>query len=270
MGASTGADVPPHGVVRRNPIEAHGLGKSFGALPVLRGVDLGVAAGETVAVLGPNGAGKSTLLKILAGCMRASAGTLRILGEECHPGRPAPAMLAGIGYLGHDPLVYRDLTPRQNLEFFAGFYARRGSAGDEADRSPPPQQVAARALARAGLAPVAERPTHTLSRGMLQRLALARATLHDPDVLLLDEPFSGLDPAGTSHLEGVLEGRRAAARTTVMISHDLALVPRLASRAVVLWRGGIAADLAPVPPADALASSYRAATGQPPDVGDRS
>ncbi|HZR84898.1 MAG TPA: ABC transporter ATP-binding protein [Candidatus Binatia bacterium] len=252
----------------RNLIAARGLGKSFGGLSVLRDVDLDVATGEVVAVLGPNGGGKSTLLKILAGVMRAGTGRLEVLGEELFPGRPSPAVLRRLGYVGHDALVYRDLSPRENLEFFARAYGRSPAEAAAA---------ATAALERCRLTAAAERPTHVLSRGMLQRLAIARATLHEPDLLLLDEPFSGLDPAAAGDLDRVLAARRDEGRATVLVTHDVALVPRLATRAVLV-AGGRARDLGPTPDPDVLAAAYRDAAGgrrrhgdagQLGDVGDR-
>ena len=249
----------------RNLIAARGLGKSFGAVPVLRQVDLEVAGGQVVAILGPNGAGKSTLLKILAGVMRPREGSLELFDVDCFPGRSTSNVLARIGYAGHDPLLYRDLSPRQNLAFFATVYAAHTgpTALSVAER-------AAAALEQAGLLPVADRATHTLSRGMLQRLALARATLNAPEVLLLDEPFSGLDPGGSLQLERLLEDARGTGRAIVLVLHDLGLAARLATRAVVLARGRVAAALPAIPSADALADAYRAAGAAPPHVGDRS
>lgn len=240
------------------PVSARGLAKSFGAIPILRGIDLDVAGGEVVAVLGPNGAGKSTLLRILAGAMRPSAGWLAICGAECFPARPSPATLSRVGFVGHDPLVYRDLTPRQNLAFFA-----------RAHRLDDPAQRAGAALERAGIAAAGNRPTHQLSRGMLQRLALARATLHDPEVLLLDEPFTGLDPDGAAHLEREIADARARGRAVVAITHDFAQAARIATRAVLVTRGRVALDRSPVPPEQELSAAFRPATGGPAHVADR-
>jgi heme ABC exporter ATP-binding subunit CcmA len=236
-------------------VSSRGLAKSFGLLPVLRGVDLDVLRGEVVAVLGPNGAGKSTLLRILAGVMRPAGGRLRVLGRELFPGRPGPP--SGVGYLGHEPLVYRDLTPRENLDFFASFLP-----GDRAER-------VERAIARARLQHAAHRRTHLLSRGTLQRLAIARATLGDPDLLLLDEPFTGLDPSASAHLEALVGEARDGDRGVMLVSHDLGAVPRIATRVVILHRGRVALDVSPAPDPASLAAAWRDATGENPDVGDR-
>jgi len=236
-------------------VSARGLSKSFGLMPVLRGVDLDVGRGEVVAVLGPNGTGKSTLLRILTGVMRPGGGHLRVLGVELFPGRPGPP--AGVGYLGHEPLVYRDLTPRENLDFFASFLP-----GDRSERVD-------RAISRARLEHAANRKTHLLSRGLLQRLAIARATLGDPDLLLLDEPFTGLDPSASAHLEEQVADARSTGRSVLVVSHDLVAVPRIATRVVLLHRGRVALDVSPAPDARELASAWREATGESPDVVDR-
>jgi heme exporter protein A len=215
-------------------IEARTLRKAFGPSLVLRDVDLDVGRGEVVAVLGPNGAGKSTLLRILACISRASAGRLSLFGADCHPGRPTRDVLARIGFLGHEPLLYEDLTPRQNLEFFARLYPAR----DGSDARDP-----------------------SLSRGMLQRLAIARATLHAPELLLLDEPFTALDEAGCDLLGAEIERLAAAGTSVVMVTHDLARVAALAGRIVVLAGGRVVGDAAPVPAPGDLARTYRRLTG---------
>src|SRR5690606_5764298 len=172
---------------------------------------------------GPNGAGKSTLLRLLACISRASAGTLALFDVDCHPGRPTPDVLGRIGFVGHEPLVYEDLTPRQNLELFARLYGERG-AEDGAGA----EQRARASLERVGLAHAMERPTRALSRGMLQRLAIARATLHHPELLLLDEPFTALDEAGSDLLEREIRSRAADGAAVVLVTHDLARASALA------------------------------------------
>jgi heme exporter protein A len=247
-----------------DPIAARDLRKSYGPLAVLRGIDLTVRRGEVVALLGPNGAGKSTLLRLLASVARANRGRLDLFGVDCHPGHADASVRARIGFVAHEPLLYRDLSPRANLDFFARLYdARSDGAGARSDR------IAA-ALGRAGLARAADRATRTLSRGMLQRLALARATLHDPELLLLDEPFTGLDPAAADLLAALIEERRRAG-AVVIVSHDLARVAELASRAIVLSRGRIGLDLSPVPSHADLAHAYRSCAGENAGehVGDR-
>lgn len=248
------------------PIRARSLAKSYGLLPVLRGIDLDVVRGECLALLGANGAGKSTLLRLLAGVSRVSKGELSLFGVSCHPERPSADVLARVGFVGHEPLVYRDLTPRQNLEFFAQLYSVGSSTAARAERID-------QAIEGVRLERHADRDVRTLSRGTLQRLALARASLHDPELLLLDEPFTGLDAPGRERFTHSLASLHESGTTICMISHDFTEVTALATRAVVLRGGKIAADLSPVPSLDELMAQYRAivdGSNGSRDVGDRS
>ncbi len=232
------------------PIRARALAKSYGLLPVLRGIDLNVERGECIALLGANGAGKSTLLRLLAGVARPSKGELALFGESCHPERPPRDVLARIGFVGHEPLVYRDLSPRQNLDFFAQIYAVGTSASDRAERID-------RAIESVRLERHADRDVRTLSRGTLQRLALARASLHEPELLLLDEPFTGLDAPGRERFTASLTSLHERGTTIAMVSHDFGEVTELSTRALVLKGGRMAADLSPVPPLPELTAQYR-------------
>jgi heme exporter protein A len=184
-------------------IELRGLARHFGERTVLRDVSVQVPAGATLAVLGRNGAGKSTLLRILATLLRPHAGEVSVLGESL-PGR-AWAVRGRIGLLAHDPLLYRDLSGRENLAYQARLY------GVELDR-------AESLLDAVGMRGRADEPIRLLSRGMVQRLAVCRAVLHAPALLLLDEPLANLDPAATE-LVAPLIGRAAGA-TRVLTSHD--------------------------------------------------
>jgi heme exporter protein A len=181
-------------------IELEGLERRYGERRALTGVALTLQPGQTAVVLGPNGAGKSTLLRVLASLLRPHAGTVRVLGHELP--REAWAVRGRVGYVGHEPMLYRDLTGRENLELHARLHgvapARVGELLD------------AVGLARRGRDPV-----HTYSRGMVQRASLARALLHDPEVLLLDEPRANLDPAASEQVEPLLAGR-----TRVVTSHQ--------------------------------------------------
>jgi heme exporter protein A len=188
-------------------LELSGLGRDFGELSVLRDVGLALPAGETLCVLGPNGAGKTTLLRILATLLRPGAGTVRVLGAELP--RQAWRVRGRIGYLGHEPLLYRDLTVAENLRFHARLYRL---PGEGAERS-------AALLDAAGLARRRDELVRNLSAGMAQRAAACRAVLHEPSLLLLDEPRSHLDPAGAA-LVGELIGA-APGRTRVVVSHDV-------------------------------------------------
>jgi heme exporter protein A len=184
-------------------IELRGLARRFGERAVLRDVTVAVPAGATLAVLGRNGAGKSTLLRILATLLRAHAGELSILGEPLP--RRAFAVRAKLGYLGHDPLLYRDLTGRENLRYHARLHRTDPSRVEEL-------------LEAVDMRARADDPVRTLSQGMVQRLAVCRAVLHQPEILLLDEPRANLDP-GAGRLVDPLIGR-AGEVTRVLTSHD--------------------------------------------------
>ncbi|MGI9184038.1 MAG: ABC transporter ATP-binding protein [Solirubrobacteraceae bacterium] len=184
-------------------IECRGLARYFGERTALREVTLEVPAGATLAVLGRNGAGKSTLLRILASLLRPHAGEVLIFGELLP--RRAWAVRARLGLLGHEPLLYRELTGRENLEYHARLHRVKMERVTEV-------------LAAVDMDRRAEDPVRLLSRGMVQRLAIARAVLHRPQLLLLDEPRANLDP-GASELVEPLIGR-AAGVTRVLTSHD--------------------------------------------------
>ena len=181
-------------------IELSGLERHYGERVALADVSLTLDRGATLLVLGPNGAGKSTLLRVLATLLRPHAGTVRVLGREL----PAEgwAVRGRIGYVGHDPLLYRDLSARENLLLHARLHGV-------------PEQRADELLDAVGLARRAGDPLHTYSRGMVQRAAVARAVLHDPELVLLDEPHANLDPGAAEIVEPLLAGR-----TRVETSHD--------------------------------------------------
>ena len=204
-------------------VTLEGCSKRFGERLALRKATLAVAPGETVVLLGPNGAGKSTLLRLAAGLLRPTAGHARIDGVDAVD---APrAMRAGMAYAGHRSQLYRGLTARENLALHARLHGRALDLDA--------------ALAAVGLADRADERIDGFSRGMLQRLALARATAHDPVLLLLDEPASGLDADGRALLDGALmdgHGRR----TQLVASHDADLPARLGARAVRLDAGRLA------------------------------
>jgi heme exporter protein A len=184
-------------------VELVGLTRRFGERTVLRDVSLSLPEGATLAVLGRNGAGKSTLLRILATLLRPHAGSVRILGEEL-PGR-GWAVRGRIGLLGHEPLLYRELTGRENLVYHARLHRVAATRVSEV-------------LDAVGMSRRADDPVRLLSRGMVQRLAVARAVLHAPAVLLLDEPRSNLDPGAAEQLEPLIG--RASSATRVLTSHD--------------------------------------------------
>jgi len=227
------------------PIVARDLRRDFAGVPVLSGVDLTVEAGELVVLLGSNGAGKTTLLRVLATLLRPSGGTLALFGEDAS--RRPPSTRRRIGYVGHESACYPDLTGRENLEFHAELHG----IGDG------PARIVD-VLRWAGLEDAARRPVRVYSRGMTQRLALARALLHGPELLLLDEPFSGLDPAAVTRLQALLVELRRAGHAIVLSTHDLDRVATVATRVAMLHRGRIA--WAQDGPSDAivLAAAYEA------------
>ena len=184
-------------------IELAGLTRRYGERVALQDVTLSVPAGATLVVFGPNGAGKSTLLRVLATLLRPHAGTARVLGHALPD--EGWAVRGRIGLLGHAPLLYRDLSGRENLAFHARLH------GVALER-------AAALIAQVGLSARADDKVHTYSRGMVQRLAVCRAVLHDPEVLLLDEPRANLDPAATELVEPLIGA--ASGRTRVVTSHD--------------------------------------------------
>ena len=192
-------------------IRGRGLERRFGAKRVLRGLDLDVARGAFVVVTGANGSGKTTLLRLVAGLAAPTAGELDVDADR-----------AELGYLGHEPLVYRELTALENLALYARLY-----------RVPESRERIGMLLERFGLWEVRNERSGTYSRGMLQRLALCRALLHDPTLLLLDEPFSGLDAEGAELLDRELLERRGHA-TFLVATHDPVRLSPLATGAVPL------------------------------------
>jgi heme exporter protein A len=203
-------------------LRAKGLAKRFGAVTALDPLDLDLDTGATLAVLGPNGAGKSTLLRLLAGLARPSAGVIEIDAAGATRGRQRRA----IGLVGHASFLYPMLTTRENLVLAARLY------GLDA-----PAARAERVLAEEELLAVAERRAGALSRGLAQRAAIARALLHDPKLVLLDEPWTGLDARAAERLTRRLAVLPAAGRALVIVSHDLGRVAGLAGHALVLVRG---------------------------------
>jgi heme exporter protein A len=201
-------------------IELDGLERRYGERVALAGVSVRVEPGQTLAVLGGTGAGKTTLLRVLAGLLRPHGGDVRVLEAELPRER---WKLAGkVGFLGHEPLLYRDLSGRENLRY----HARLHGVGEER---------VATVLQQVGMERRADDPVRELSRGMVQRLAVARAVLHDPPLLLLDEPRANLDPAAAERLEPLIG--RASGRTRVLVSHDVAGALGEADRVLRLKRG---------------------------------
>lgn len=222
-------------------IAASQLEKRFGRAVALRGIDFSVPDGTSLAVVGPNGAGKSTLLRLIAGLARPTAGTLRIAGDDSH----RRTTRGRIGYIGHATLLYPALTARENLIFAARCYGLADPAG-RADTL----------LSDEGLAPVADRAAGGFSRGMAQRLAIARGLVHDPKVVLLDEPFTGLDRKAAERFAARIEGMRRDGRTLVLVSHDVRFAAQVADAAIVLSAGRIAHAVFEPPDATELERAY--------------
>lgn len=205
------------------------LVKRFGLKTVLRGVDFEVQPGEFVALLGPNGAGKTTFLRILASLSRPSLGEVHIAGYKLP--QQAAQVRARLGVVSHLPLLYGDLSAKENLQFYARLYGFTDY-----------QSRITEILEMVGLETRRGDLVRTFSRGMQQRLAIGRAIFHDPDVMLFDEPYTGLDQDASSMLDNVLKVVAAQGRTVVMTSHDLSHAEELATRFDVLSHGVIAAS----------------------------
>lgn len=210
-------------------VEARGVEKWYGPLPAVRGVDFALAEGEFLTVFGPNGAGKSTLLRIVAGLVRPTRGEVWIAGERVRGGEGE--WRRKVGVLSHRSYLYPGLTAEENLDFYARLYALEGR-----------RERVAEALEGVGLGLRARDRVRDFSRGMQQRLALARTLLHDPRVVLLDEPYTGLDPHAAAMLRGVLERLRLEARTVVLVTHNLSQGLELADRVVVQAGGRWVSD----------------------------
>lgn len=210
-------------------ITVHKLFKRFGMKTVLRGLDFEVQPGEFVAILGPNGAGKTTFLRILSSLSRPSLGVVNVAGYRLPD--QAAAVRARLGVVSHLPLLYGDLTAEENLRFFGRMY---GISSIESRIT--------EVLEMVGLAARRRDLVRTYSRGMQQRLAIGRAVFHNPEVMLFDEPYTGLDQDASAMLDDVLRSVAAKGRTVVMTSHDLMRAEELATRFDILSRGVITAS----------------------------
>jgi len=211
-------------------IETKKLVKRFGLKTILRGLDFSVEPGEFVALLGPNGAGKTTFLRILASLSRPSMGSVKVAGYSL-PNESAQVR-AKLGVVSHLPLLYPDLTAEENLQFYARMYGIMNFG-----------PRISKVLEMVGLEARRKDLVRTFSRGMQQRLAIGRAALHDPEVMLFDEPYTGLDQDASEMLDDVLRTVAAKGRTVVMTSHDLVRAENLATRFDILSRGIIAASV---------------------------
>lgn len=232
-------------------IEVQKLVKRFGLKTILKGMDFSADAGEFIGLLGPNGAGKTTFLRILASLSRPSMGLVRVAGYQLP--QQAAGVRANLGVLSHQPLLYGDLTAEENLQFYGKMY-----------NVPKLEERISEVLDLVDLANRRRDLVRTYSRGMAQRLAIARAVIHDPGILLLDEPYTGLDQDASTMLDTVLKQIAAQGRTVVMTSHDLARAADLCTRFDVLSRGKIIASKPGAEiPQDGLLAFYRQAIHTP-------
>jgi heme ABC exporter ATP-binding subunit CcmA/heme exporter protein CcmB len=235
-------------------LQTFGLTRRYGAALALRGIDLALSEGECVALLGPNGAGKTTLLRVLAGVLRPTRGSVQVIGISVSH---LTALRRSIGVVGHQTCLYGELTARENLRYFGRLYGV--SLLD--------QRIAA-VLDEGDLTALADRPVRTLSRGMQQRVSLARAMLHRPLILLLDEPETGLDQASQERMAALLRGWCAEGRVVLFASHRLEWAESLATRAIVLQGGRIVGEIsgaAPLPLGTRYRELLEQPAGPPPD-----
>ncbi len=218
--------------------------KRYGGVVALADGNLEARSGQVLALLGANGSGKSTLLRMLASLSKPTSGMIRIGGWELP--REATAVRAQIGMVAHKPLLYDNLTAAENLQFFGRLY-NLDTAKSKARAEMLLQQV--------GLGRRSSELVRTFSRGMQQRLSIARALLHEPEVLLFDEPHTGLDQEAAAMLDAVVVDQRASGRTVLMATHELERAARLSSRVVILARGAVSADV----PSDGMTGAELAA-----------
>jgi heme ABC exporter ATP-binding subunit CcmA len=223
------------------------LSRHFGRRRALSHISFDAPAGSIVGLLGPNGAGKSTMLAVLATLLRASSGRVRYGAHDALA--RGKALRASIGVLGHDLFLYPELTAHENLAFFAALHGAPDAAA-----------AADRALATAGLADRAGDPVGSFSRGMRQRVALERALIHAPRLVLLDEPFTGLDDASTARLVARLDDLRGTGAIVIVATHDLDVADGLLDQAVFLRAGRMMESMARP---EALRSTYRAVMARP-------
>ena len=207
-------------------VQAAALCKDFGRRPAVAGVDFELAGGDCLALFGPNGAGKTTLLRLVAGLLKPTSGSARVGGVEVRAERTARA---AVGIISHHSMLYAPLTVRENVEFSARLYGVADVHG-----------AATRALAAMEVLDRADVLVRTLSRGLQQRVSIARATVHTPSVLLLDEPYSGLDEGGAAALTELLTALRARGATLIVVTHNVAEGLTLATHAAVMKDGRFA------------------------------
>lgn len=201
-------------------VSVYELVRHFGRFAALRGITSDFAAGKLYVVLGDNGAGKSTLLRIIAGLLPATGGEVRVLGAK-----DLRSAATRVGYMGHAPLVYDELDAMENLRYFAGLYGIHDDA------------LCATAIARVGLDPMLKRRVGQYSQGMRQRISLARAVIHDPELLMLDEPFSNVDVGSAREMAKLLGHMRDEGKTVFVVTHQASILAPVADETVLLADG---------------------------------
>jgi heme exporter protein A len=231
----------------RSPIvEVEGLVREFGSRRAVAGVTFSVAAGDCLAVFGPNGAGKTTLLRVLAGLLRPTSGSVLVSGIALPGG---PLARSRIGLISHHTMLYEALSPRENVSFAARLYGIRDVRTRVED-----------SLRRMSILDRADTPVRSLSRGMQQRVSIARAMVHSPQLVLADEPYSGLDESGARALTALLRELRTAGTSIIIVTHNLAEGLSLATHAAVMQRGQfVRYDRADRIDASAYLTTYREA-----------
>lgn len=212
-------------------IAIEGLTKTIGEKNILRGISLKVNQGETIGILGPNGAGKSTILKIVGGLMKPSSGTVTIDGFTL---KSDPLLLKNkIGFLAHNSYLYDHFSPLENLKFFGSLYRIENC-----------EAKAKELIREVGLTFFMHEPVRSFSRGMIQRLAIARAIIHDPEILILDEPHTGLDQQAVKLLNDVILKMKAKGATILMVTHDFAQTVETCDRILIMKQGSVIDDFA--------------------------
>ena len=234
----------PTGATPDPVIETRALVRAFGGRRAVDGVGLRLAAGECLALFGPNGAGKTTLLRVLAGLLRPSSGSARVAGVDLPGGAAARGV---VGLVSHQSMLYGALTARENVLFAARLHGLADPTG-----------AAEAALGRMRILDRAEAPVRALSRGLQQRVSIARAIVHGPGVVLCDEPYTGLDETGAAALTATLEALRRAGATLVLVTHNLGEGLALATQAAIMRAGRLVRQdaRAAIDPA-AYAAAYR-------------
>jgi heme exporter protein A len=210
-------------------IEIKKLTKQADDKLILRGVDLSIKKGETIAILGPNGAGKSTLLKVLANLIKPTSGIVKINGMDLKKDHMKIKKM--LGYLPHSSLLYDHYSPLENLVFFGNIYGVKNV-----------EERAIELVKEVGLSFFLNEPVKNFSRGMIQRIAIARAIVHEPEVLLLDEPHTGLDQGAISILNNVILSMKEKGTTTLMVTHDFKQAAEICDRIIIVKNGKIVDD----------------------------